>query len=365
MTHRFIKEACEELSKHPRNIGSLGADSAKTFIKEFAIKHNLPLGIEEVKIRKSPKTVLLKAKKLVNLNLLNDFKEPLEGKLLILETDRLRYITSLSEYILILLIKDIPDIDFYKDKINALKPKAVVFVVEDFDISFYRMVFNYDMPVFSMAKKDLKYVEDITHISLTPSKEEQSVVENIYFDIGRGPVVYFIASISSRDDSHGSIYSASSVALSLGLAESFCKNYNSDFKFRFFFTEEDGSFDAVYKHLEKGQKYVYYAISIFNAGWDNKACFYEDAHGENAIYMSDKFYKYAKSLNQSIYFLKSSTMSFLHAPFKDKDIKTLMFGSYPCTISNTLYDNAESLRVEELYAWFEILSGFLRRFHAL
>ncbi len=365
MTHRFIKDVCYELSKYPRNINSSGASKVKNFIKEFAIKNNLPLNIEEIKIKNTPTTLLLKAKKLVNLNILNTFNDPVEGKTIILEIEKLKHINTLEDYIPILLVKDIMDIDLYKDKINALKPKAVIFTFIDLSVSFYHRIFNYNMPIFSIGYDDLKYLDGLSFISLIPEKEESAVVENISFDIGRGPIVYIISSISSKEESQGAIYSASSVALSLGLAESFCKTYNSDFKFRFFFAEEDKDFEAIKRHLERGQKYVYYAISIFNMGWSNKACFYEDAHGENAIYMSDKFYKYTKSLNQNVFFLKSSTLSFLHAHFKDAGVKTLMLGSYPCMISNTRYDNIESLRFEELYAWFEILSGFLRRFHAL
>ncbi|GAB6078772.1 hypothetical protein JCM8795_14590 [Hydrogenobaculum acidophilum] len=365
MTHRFIKDVCDEISKYPRNIGSVGANYTKNFIKEFAIKHNLPLNVEEVNIKTSTSNLLLKAKKLITLNILNEFREPIEGKVVFLEIEKLRYVNTLDGYIPVILLKDILDIDLYKDKINFLKPKGVIFALVDFSISFYHRIFNYDMPVFSISQKDLEYLEELTYISLVPEKEEQGVVENIFFDIGRGPIVYIVASISSKEESQGAIYSASSVALSLGLAQSFCKTYNSDFKFRFFFTEDDKTFEGVRKHIDKKHKYVYYAISIFNMGWANKSCFYEDAYGENAIYMGDKFYKYVKSLNKNVFFVKSNTLSFLHAPFKNKDIKTLMFGSYPCIISNTKYDNVESLRFEELYAWFDILSGFLRRFHAL
>lgn len=366
MTHKFINEVCKEISKYPRPINSSGANHTKNLIKEFAIKNNLPLKIEELKSRTIPTYFFLKAKKLVKLNILNKFQEHLEGKIFVVEIEKLRYINTLEGYIPILLIKDIVDIELYKDKINDIKPKAVIFSLITIDTSFYQRVFNFNMPVFSISSKDLEYIEELTYITLEPIKEEQTEIENISFDIGRGPIVYIVTSVSSKDDSCGAIYSASSVALSLGIAQSFCKNYNSDFRFRFFFTEEDNcDFEGVQKHIGKNLKHVYYAISIFNMGWTNKSCFYEDAYGDNSIYMSEKFYKYAKSINQKVFFLKTKTMSFLHAPFKDKDVKTLMIGSYPCILSNTTYDNIESVKLEELYSWFEVLSGFLRRFHAL
>lgn len=366
MTHKFLKEVCQEVSKYPRPVNSLGSTYTKDLVKEFAIKNNLPLSIEEHRSKTTPTHFFLKAKKLVKLNILNEFKEHVEGKIFIVEIEKLKYINTLQDYIPILLIKDIVDIELYKDKINDIKPKAVIFSLITIDTNFYQRVFNFNMPVFSIGYKDLEYIEELTYITLEPIKEEQIEIENISFDIGRGPIVYVITSISSKDDSYGTIYSASSIALTLGIAQSFCKHYNSDFRFRFFFTEEDSyNFDSIQKHISKNLKHVYYAISVFNMGWTNKSCFYEDAHGDNSLYMSEKFYKYAKSINQNISFLKTKTMSFLHAPFKNKDVKTLMLGSYPCIVSNTKYDNIESVRFEELYSWFEILSGFLRRFHAL
>lgn len=366
MTHSLLKEVCEDISKRPRFINSYGASYTKSLIEDFTTKNNISLTKEAFKTKLLQTNLFLKARKIINLNILNEFKEHVEGKLILLEIEKIRYINTLDEYIPLLLINDIIDIELYKDKLNKLKPKAILFSLVNMDINFYQRIFGFSMPIFSIGYKDIESIQDIHYISLEPLKEDYAMGENLFFDIGRGPIVYILSSLSSKEDSNGAIYSASSVALSLSLAESFCKSYNSYFKFRFFFTEDTADpFEGIYKHLEKNPKYAYYAISFFNVGWANKSLFYEDAHGENAIYTGDKFYKYVKSLNQNIYFLKSKTVSSLHAPFKTKDISTLMLGSYPCIISNTVYDDIESVRLEELQSWFEILSGFLRKLHAL
>jgi hypothetical protein len=52
MTHKFLKEVCQEVSKYPRPVNSLGSTYAKDLIKEFAIKNNLPLKKERKRRKK-------------------------------------------------------------------------------------------------------------------------------------------------------------------------------------------------------------------------------------------------------------------------------------------------------------------------
>lgn len=363
-----LEDICQIVSQNPRSIGSMGATLTKNLIKEFAIKHNLSLNIEVFYPSKFPNDTVLRAEKFINLVPLSYFDSNIEGKLIVLNVDTLKRMKNLNGYVLVLMIKNFTDTEIYRETINNLKPNAVIFCLEDFDIAFTQPIFNFNMPLFSIAYKDFGHVLDLEAetVDIEPPNHQVAQGENIFFDIGRGPIVYILSSISSNDNSYGSIYSACSVAFSLHFASSLIKNYNSDFKFRFFFTEENSiSYEGLKTHISNNPKHSYYAISLYNIGWSNPVCFYEDAYGENSLYLADKFHKYIKNLNTNISFVKTNTISFLHAPFKDIGIKTAMFGSYPCIISNTTYDSLESVRFDYLELWYQILSGFLRRLHAI
>ncbi len=364
-----LQEICIDISKYKRPIGSFGASYVKNYIKDFTKEHNIPINTETFDTRKvNPKIELIINHKSAALNILLYQDKNIEGKMIILNTDKLKSMKTLKDYICVLKIKNISDIELYKDMLNQLSPESIIFCLEDFDINISTNITGYNMPLYSISSKCLSDVISLESKFISIPSQYVSTIqgENLYFDIGRGPIIYILSSISSKEDSFGTIYSACSVAFSIYFAKSLLKNYNSDFKFRFFFTEENSfSWDGINHHISTEPKYVYYAISLFNMGWSNPCCFYEDADGENSLYISDKFLNYIKSLNTNITFYKTNILSYIHSPFKKMDVKTMMFGSYPCTISNTLYDNIASVRFDYLELWYQTLSGFLRRFHAI
>lgn len=363
-----IQEICFDISKYKRDIGSFGAFEVKNYIKNFAQKNGIPINIESFDTKKIPTKLELYVGNRIELNILTNIQKDIQGKLIILDNQKLRHLKTLKDYVCVLKIKNITDLECNKDIINNLSPEGVIFCLEDLDIGICQTLKGYNMPIYSMPSKYLKDITNIEseHIYINHPYSNAVKGENIYFDIGRGPIVYILSSISSREDSFGAIYSACSVAFSINFAKSLLEHYNSDFKFRFFFTEENMfSYDGIYYHVNSSPKYAYYAISLLNIGWSNLNCFYEDADGENSLYLSDKFFNYIKSLNTNITFSKVNTISYLHGYFKNIGVKTMMFGAYPCVISNTVYDNIESVRFDKLDLWFKVLSGFLRRLHAI
>lgn len=364
-----LQEICLDIAKHKRPLGSFGASYVKSYIRAFTKKHNIPINTETFNTKKiNTKIDFNINRKNIDLNILSYPDKSIEGKIIIIDSYKLKSIKTLKDYICVLKIKNLPELELYKDTLNQLNPEGIIFCLEDFDINISTNITGYKMPIYSISSK---YLPDIANLESRPinipTQHTNTIQgENLYFDIGRGPIVYILSSMSSKEDSFGAIYSACSVAFSIYFAQSLLKNYNSDFKFRFFFTEENTFFwDGVNHHITSNPKHVYYAISLINMGWSNPCCFYEDADGENSLYLSDKFFSYIKSLNTNISFYKTNTLSYIHSPFKKINTKTMMFGSYPCIISNTLYDNIESVRFDYLELWYQTLSGFLRRLHAI
>lgn len=222
------------------------------------------------------------------------------------------------------------------------------------------------IPVVSIGREHIKYVED-ARVSLVVDSEERTLQGTNYMvEIGKGPIIYLIAHTDTTTGTYGATNSAVGVFLLLFLYEELRQTYSGPYRIRFLLTDarEMGMEGANY-HLRRGLKHVFYCINLEGIGWHNPCVIYRDADGYNGEVINHTFYKHLKDMGVDLDFCEAPDRDGEHILFKKAGVQTLYLSSHPLTVKHTLYDCYDAINWDNVFMWYEVILSFLRRFHRL
>ncbi|MFN3599100.1 MAG: M28 family peptidase [Aquificaceae bacterium] len=259
--------------------------------------------------------------------------------------------------------------DLTKEKALEAQQKGATAIItydNNLDGFIYGPCMGVDIPILSLKREDIKSVEDF-NIKLYISSSEKSVEgENLIMDVGKGPIIYFVAHRDTVHESYGAISNGIGFLLLLFLFQEIRNNYNVPYRLRFLITEarELGLKGASF-HVERGLKHAFYCINLEGIGWHNPCVIYEDMGGYNGERINEMFYKHLRDLKVNIDFCRAKERDGDHIPFKEKGLQSLFLSSHPFTIRYTQYDLYDAINWDVVVMWYEVILSFLRRFHKL
>ena len=254
-----------------------------------------------------------------------------------------------------------------REKVRKLKEKgatAVIFYMEDLNSPFIGNVEGEEMIVVSVDREIAQNIKGKKVRLVSKTNRTRLRGRNIYFEIGRGPLVYLIAHLDSKPFVKGAIDNALSVALLLILAKELKGKDFKPYRLRFLITDcEEVGLEGSRRHVKnlgKSIKNVEYVINLDSIGWYNPAVIYKDYSGYNGVTLAEKFSRYLIEQKVDIPFMVGRRGRSDHIPFKEAGCETLFLSSNPFTIRHTFFDGYEAIDWIQTEVWFEVISGFLK-----
>ncbi len=362
----FVEDFCSFIAKEPRDPLSSHKDSSLNFLLNLLKDKALP-SVEKFDVDYLFYEAVIyfdnksSSCKLFN-SILKEFSPEINGKAFLVNARTLERL-KVIDFIPIVSYEDFNRSKSFYKRLNL---KALIlfteksnFVRSEFCKIIYPILFIENNLVKELDGKELTINIKSSHKKLTG--------QNIYWEIGRGPIVYLLSNIDTERNSCGAVYNASSLCVMLMLFFSLFERYNCAYKFRFLITDYSNyDFIGAKKHLSnvKNKKFIYHVISLDGLGWQNSCVVYKDINGENGEFLNEIFYKHLIDMNLSIPFVMRDK-AFDHIVFKDNNKSSLYLSSLDDYLKNSEEDNLNSLNKENILKWYEILNSFVRRMHAI
>jgi len=363
---RELKDLSEEICSLERSFYSSGIKEARRIIKGFLNNNRISFKEERFRVSKSvpsPSYIYSEGKKIEAISyggspsaeveaktvLIKDMEEDdVEGKIVITEEG------------------NIPT--WKKAKIFAEKGAVgLITFTEGADALFVGNVRNSSIPVVNIRKSDAEHIvgKEVKLVSRTSVKSGEC--RNIYFEVGKGPLIYMISHLDTKPFTKGAIDNGVSVVLLLFIARELLRSQADTFcRIRFLITDcEEFGLEGSSYHVRNSLEHAYYAINLDSVGWHNAAVIYKDSDGYNDEEIMDKFYRHISDLKVDIPFKESKTGVSDHIPFKRKGIKSLFLSSNPFSLRHTEMDNFGIIAWDKVEMWHDLLISFIRRFDRL
>ncbi len=241
--------------------------------------------------------------------------------------------------------------------------KALITFIDGVDTLFVGNARGVNIPVLNARKSDVQYIVG-KKVKIKPRvSNKKSECSNIYFDVGKGPLIYVIAHLDTKPFTVGAIDNGISVAVLLFIARELkLKEEDMFCRIRFLLTDcEEFGLEGASFHVKNTLGHAYYAINVDSIGWHNPAVIYKDFYGYNDEELMDKFYRHIKDFSIDIPFKESKTGVSDHVAFKKAGIKSMFLSSNPFTLRHTEMDTYELIAWEKVEMWHDLLISFLRR----
>ncbi len=244
---------------------------------------------------------------------------------------------------------------------------GLITYIKGVDSFFVGNVRNSPIPVVNIKRSDVEHIsgKEIKLVSRTSVKSAEC--RNIYFEVGKGPLIYMISHLDTKPFTEGAIDNGVSVALLLFIARELLRSEADTFcRIRFLITDcEEFGLEGSSYHVRNSLEHAYYAINLDSVGWHNASVIYKDSDGYNDEEIMDKFYRHISDLKIDIPFRESKTGVSDHIPFKRKGIKSLFLSSNPFSLRHTEMDNFGIIAWDKVEMWHDLLVSFIRRFDRL
>ncbi len=245
--------------------------------------------------------------------------------------------------------------------------KALITYIEEIDTLFVGNVGKSPVPVVNVRRSDVQQLIGNKIKVRSKVLKKKAECSNIYFDVGKGPLIYVTAHIDTKPFVYGAIDNGISVVLLLFIARELHRKEEDLFcRYRFLITDcEEFGLEGASFHVQNKPEHAYYAVNLDSVGWHNPAIIYKDAYGYNDEELMDKFLKHIKDFSIDIPFRESRTGVSDHVVFKRKGIKSMFLSSNPFTLRHTDFDTYELVAWNKVEMWHDLLLTFFRRFDRL